>query len=57
MTECRLFVLERNTWYEITVCKQMRDKIQLKKMFAMEHWKYSYHKNQTFKNESMFGIK
>ena len=30
--------------------------MQLKK-FAMEHWKYCYDYNQTFTNESNFGIK
>ena len=44
----KLFVLDKNPRYHITVCKQRIKQIKdaiLKD--SMEHWKYSYDYNQT----------
>ena len=55
-------VLDRNTWYHITVqtndfyYHQMK-KGNFKRMIAMELRKYSYDYNQIFKNELNFDIK
>ena len=54
ITVYELFILDRNTWYHIIVCKEM----SLEKNFtkgeiflnSIKIWNYSYDYNQTFTN-------
>ena len=58
---CELFVFDQNTWYYMTVYKQMfieREKKRwnvIKMLWNIDKYNHIYH--QTFINESCIGIK
>ena len=55
---CKLFVLDRNTWYHNSD-HMIIDNYNCKRkdIKAMEEWKYSYDYIESFTNESNFSIK